>query len=160
MKLTSFTDYSLRVLIYLTVQPTPRATIAGIATGVKLSENHLVKVVHFLGRQGWLATVRGKGGGVALAQAPEDIVVGRVIRDTEGPVGLVECVGQTGCDCEIAPDCQLRGALGEAMAAFYAVLDGYTLRDLVRNRGGLATLLRLDAAPAPTQAPLASGSEC
>ena len=151
MKLTSFTDYSLRVLIYLAAQPGERATIAQIATAFDVSENHLVKVVHFLGKQGWLANVRGKGGGLELGEAPEKIVVGRVVRETEGKAVLAECFGDTGGDCQIAPNCRLRGVLGEAVTAFYAVLDRYTLADLVNNRQQLARMLFIDR-PAPAKA--------
>jgi len=122
MKLTTFTDYSLRVLIYLAVQPGQRATIAQVAQAFDVSENHLVKVVHFLGKQGWLANVRGKGGGDAVA----------------------ECFGESGGDCHIAPNCRLRGVLGEAVTAFYAVLDRYTVEDLVNNRNQLARMLFID----------------
>ena len=156
MKLTSFTDYSLRVLIYLAAQPGERATIAQIATAFDVSENHLVKVVHFLGRQGWLANVRGKGGGLELGEAPEKIVVGRVVRETEGKAVVAECFGESGGDCQIAPDCRLRGVLGEAVTAFYAVLDRYTLADLVNNRQQLARMLFVDR-PAPAKAARAAG---
>jgi Rrf2 family nitric oxide-sensitive transcriptional repressor len=149
MKLTAFTDYSLRVLIYLGVQPGERATIAQIAGAFQVSENHLVKVAHFLGKQGWLANVRGKGGGLGLGQAPERIVIGRVVRETEGPAGVAECLGETGGDCQIAPHCRLRGVLCEAVAAFYAVLDRYTLADLVNNRAELASVLFFDGVAAP-----------
>lgn len=145
MKLTAFTDYSLRVLIYLASQPSQRVTIARIATSFDISEHHLVKVVHFLGKQGWLTNVRGKGGGLELGERPERIVVGRVVRETEGTPMLADCFGETGGDCQIAPDCRLRGVLGEALAAFYAVLDRYTLVDLVNNREQLARVLFLDA---------------
>lgn len=151
MKLTSFTDYSLRVLIYLAAQPGQRATIAQIATAFDVSENHLVKVVHFLGRQGWLANVRGKGGGLELGAAPEKIVVGRVVRETEGTPVIAECFGESGGDCQIAPNCRLRGVLCEAVTAFYAVLDRYTLADLVNNRQQLARMLFIDR-PAPAKA--------
>jgi Rrf2 family nitric oxide-sensitive transcriptional repressor len=151
MKLTAFTDYSLRVLIYLAAQPGERATIAQIATAFDVSENHLVKVVHFLGKQGWLANVRGKGGGLELGEAPEKIVVGRVVRETEGKAAVAECFGESGGDCQIAPNCRLRGVLGEAVTAFYAVLDRYTLADLVNNRQQLARMLFIDR-PAPAKA--------
>jgi Rrf2 family transcriptional regulator, nitric oxide-sensitive transcriptional repressor len=144
MKLTAFTDYSLRVLIYLAAQPGQRATIAQIATAFDVSEHHLVKVVHFLGKQGWLRNVRGKGGGLELGEQPGDIVVGRVVRATEGSAQVAECFGETGGDCQIAPDCRLRGVLAEAVTAFHAVLDGYTLADLVRNRQALARVLFFD----------------
>ncbi len=141
MKLTAFTDYSLRVLIYLAAQPVERATIAQIATAFQVSENHLVKVVHFLGKQGWLSNVRGKGGGLELGMPPEAIIVGRVVRETEGTTGLAECFAQTDGDCAISADCRLRGVLGEAVQAFYDVLDRYTLGDLVNNRHQLARIL-------------------
>lgn len=140
MKLTTFTDYSLRVLIYLAAQPERRATIAGIAAAFQVSENHLVKVVHFLGKQGWLANVRGKGGGLQLALPPGEIVVGTVVRQTEG-VEIVECLASVGGDCAIAPVCRLKGVLADAVGAFHAVLDRYTLADLVHNRQELAQVL-------------------
>ena len=83
MKLTSFTDYSLRVLIYLSAAGDRKATIAEIATAFDVSENHLIKVVHFLGKQGWVATTRGKGGGLALGKPARSISIGQVVRDTE-----------------------------------------------------------------------------
>jgi Rrf2 family nitric oxide-sensitive transcriptional repressor len=141
MRLTTFTDYSLRVLIYLAAQPAERATIAQVAASFQVSENHLVKVVHFLGKQGWLTNVRGKGGGLELGMAPEAMIVGRVVRETEGLTQLAECFGDTDGDCAIAPDCRLRGVLGEAVGAFYDVLDQYTLADLVNNRQQLAQVL-------------------
>ena len=141
MKLTSFTDYSLRVLMYLAAQPGRRATIAEIAASFEVSENHLTKVVHFLGRNGWLTTVRGKGGGLGLAKAPGSIVVGEVVRHTEGAAVPAECFGEEGGHCSIARICRLRGVLGEAVDAFYAVLDRYTLADLVHNGPALAKVL-------------------
>lgn len=149
MKLTAFTDYSLRVLIYLAAQPGQRATIAEIATAFGVSEHHLTKVVHFLGKAGWLANVRGKGGGLALGELPEAIGVGAVVRQTEGQAVVAECFGEEGGNCCIAPVCHLRGVLGEAVNAFYGVLDRYTLADLVSNRQQLATILFVDRAPRP-----------
>ncbi|HET7793952.1 MAG TPA: Rrf2 family transcriptional regulator [Rhizobacter sp.] len=143
MKLTSFTDYSLRVLIYLAAQPQRRATIAEIATSFDVSVNHLTKVVHFLGKQGWLANVRGKGGGLGLALAPENIVVGKVVRATEGAAMPAECFGDTPDHCSIARICRLRGVLRQAVDAFYDVLDDYTLDDLVQNRSSLARVLHI-----------------
>jgi len=149
MKLTSFTDYSLRVLIYLASQPGQRATIAEIATAFDVSEHHLTKVVHFLGKAGWLANVRGKGGGLELGELPERIGVGEVVRQTEGHAVVVECFGEEGGNCCIAPVCHLRTVLGEAVAAFYGVLDRYTLADLVSNRQQLAAILFIDRASRP-----------
>jgi Rrf2 family nitric oxide-sensitive transcriptional repressor len=141
MKLTAFTDYSLRVLIYLGVEPARRATIAQIAAAYAVSEHHLVKVAHFLGQRGWLKNVRGKGGGVELGLAPAQIAVGDVVRQTQGQALLADCFGDSGGDCCLAPSCRLRGVLDEAVRAFYAVLDRYTLQDLVDNRGELAPVL-------------------
>lgn len=145
MKLTSFTDYSLRVLLYLAAQPGRRGTIADIAQAYGISEHHLTKVVHSLGRQGWIETVRGKGGGMLLAKAPEQIRIGRVVRDTEGAAVPAECFTADGC-CRIDGACKLKGVLAEAMKAFYAVLDEYTLADIARNGQVLAKVLMLRAA--------------
>ncbi len=141
MKLTGFTDYSLRVLIYVAAQPQQRATIAEISRAFEISENHLVKVVHFLGKSGWLTNVRGKGGGLELAMPPELVGVGSVVRQTEGAAVVAECFLEHGGECAIAGICHLQGVLAEAVAAFYTVLDRYTLADLVTNRQALAKIL-------------------
>ena len=141
MKLTTFTDYSLRVLIYLAADPKRQATIAEIATSFDISESHLMKVVHFLGKKGWVATVRGKGGGMTLGQPAESIVIGDVVRQTEGAPMPAACFGMDDPHCSIADICRLRGILGEAIGAFLAVLDRYTLADLVVNRQALAPIL-------------------
>jgi Rrf2 family transcriptional regulator, nitric oxide-sensitive transcriptional repressor len=140
MKLTAFTDYSLRVLIYLAAQPKRRATIAAIAESFEVSENHLTKVVHFLGKAGWLANVRGKGGGLELAMPPELIGIGQVVRETEGGA-VAECFASGGGNCCIAGICGLSGVLDEAVKAFYGALDRYTLADLVQNRQELARVM-------------------
>lgn len=147
MKLTAFTDYSLRVLIYLATQTGRRATIAEIAAAYQISENHLIKVVHFLGKTGWLANIRGRSGGLELGRPPGEIVIGQVVRETEGAAVVAECFGEAGGACCIAPDCRLKGVLGEAVRAFYAVLDRYTLADLVNNREQLARVLFLPRPP-------------
>lgn len=141
MKLTAFTDYSLRVLLYLGAARGQRATIAQVAQAYGVSENHLMKVVHFLGKQGWLKNIRGKGGGLELALPPSRIPVGTVVRQTEGEAVVAECFGDHGGDCCLAPECLLRGVLGEAVGAFYAVLDRYTLADVVKNDEQLARVL-------------------
>jgi len=146
MKLTSFTDYSLRVLIYLAAQPGRRATVAEIASVFEVSENHLTKVVHFLGKSGWLANVRGKGGGLGLALEPQDIVIGQVVRHTEGIDMPAECFGEAHGRCRIERICHLRGVLQEAVEAFYAVLDNYTLADLAHNRAALSRVLFMQPA--------------
>lgn len=141
MRLTSFTDYSLRTMMFLSAQPERRATIAEIAQTFGISENHLVKVVHFLARQGWIDTVRGKGGGMQLAMAPEDINIGRVVRDTEGAALPAECFQANGGDCLIGNCCHLKDVFAEAVRAFYATLDRYTLADIARNRRTLAKVM-------------------
>jgi len=141
MKLTRFTDYSLRVLIYLAADPARRATISEVAAAFNVSENHLTKVVHFLGKQGWLANVRGKGGGMNLAMAPQHIVIGRVVRATEGKALPAECFNDQNDSCSIERVCRLRGVFAQAVEAFHAVLDRYTLADLVDNRAALAKVL-------------------
>ena len=141
MRLTSFTDYSLRVLIYLAAEPTRRATIAEVAAAFDVSESHLIKVVHFLGKQGWLANVRGRGGGISLALAPDQIGVGEVVRATEGAAMPAECFGPGPSSCAIVSVCRLQGVLKEAVESFYRSLDRYTLADLVKNPAELAHAL-------------------
>lgn len=143
MKLTAFTDYSLRVLLYLAAEPGRRATIAEIAAVFDVKENHLTKVVHFLGKAGLLANVRGKGGGLQLALDPKDIVVGNVVRQTEGAALPAECFGENPGNCCIARICTLRDVMQQAVDAFYRVLDDCTLEDLMDNRHKLAKVLVL-----------------
>jgi Rrf2 family nitric oxide-sensitive transcriptional repressor len=144
MKLTQFTDYSLRVLIYLAAQPERRATVAEIASAFGVSEHHLTKVVHFLGKHEWIATARGKGGGLALARPADAISVGRVVRDTEGAAVPAECFDDNAQGrCAIVDVCRLKGVLAEAVHAFYGVLDRYTLADLAKNRRALTQVLHL-----------------
>ena len=133
MKITTFTDYSLRVLIYLATAPEGRGTIAEVSQAYGVSEHHLVKVVHLLGRAGFLATPRGRGGGLSLAVPADRIRVGDVVRATEGEEPPVDCEDKVRGTCAIAGACRLAGVLDQAMAAFRAVLDRYTLEDLVRG---------------------------
>jgi Rrf2 family nitric oxide-sensitive transcriptional repressor len=141
MRLTAFTDHSLRVLIFLAAEPGRRATIGEIAAAFDAKENHLTKVVHFLGKAGLLTNVRGKGGGLELARAPGDIVIGSVVRLTEGIELPAGCVDLAHDRCRIVGACRLRGVLNEAVAAFHRVLDGYTLADITVNRAALARIL-------------------
>ena len=141
MQLTRYSDYSLRVLIYLALDPDRLATIEDIARGYDISKAHLMKVVHQLGLGGFVETVRGRRGGLRLARPPQEITVGEVVRYTEESMALAECFA-TASRCAIEPACGLRGVLHEALAAFLAVLDGYTLEDLVaRRRKPLAEIL-------------------
>jgi Rrf2 family nitric oxide-sensitive transcriptional repressor len=144
MRLTAFTDYSLRVLIFVATAPGGRATIGDIARAFGVSEHHLVKVAHMLGRAGLLLNTRGRGGGLALARPAVQINLGAVVRITEGGDVAAECF-RDGGSCVIAPACRLAGALREALAAFHRVLDGYTLADLVADRQRLSAILHFQA---------------
>ncbi len=138
MQLTLYTDYSLRVLVYLGLKGEALATITEISDNYEISRNHLVKVVHNLSNNGFIHTVRGKGGGMRLAFAPEDINVGTVVRATEKNFNIVECFDRDNSNCPITPVCALKGALKEASRNFLGVLDRYTLADVLVNRDELA----------------------
>lgn len=142
MQLTTFSDYALRVLVYLALQQGRLATISEIATAYDISENHLMKVVHHLAQHGYVETVRGKGGGLRMAHQQEDIGIGSVIRSTEGKTGLLACVDTQEVICCIQPSCRLMGILNEASAAMFAVFDKYTLADLMRSRAELTQIFQ------------------
>ncbi|KQO55032.1 MULTISPECIES: Rrf2 family transcriptional regulator [unclassified Methylobacterium] len=146
MRLTRYTDYALRTLIYLGLNESRVSSIAEIARAYGISESHLTKVVHQLGRIGLVQTTRGRGGGLRLARPPAEIVVGAVVRQTEEDLALVECFANGAC--AITPSCRLRKALGEALAAFLEVLDRYTLADLLAE-GAAPDLAFLLGLPAP-----------
>ena len=137
MKLKSYTDYALRVLMHLAARPDRLASIGEIARTYRISHNHLMKVVHDLRKAGFLDAVRGRSGGIKLGRPATQIGVGQVVRHTEGEFDLVDCGS-----CVIAPACALTAALHEARRAFMAVLDGYSLADLVEDqKAGLRELL-------------------
>lgn len=141
MKLTQFTDYCLRVLIFLATEPERRTTIAEIARAFGISESHLTKVVHHLGKTGDIRTVRGKGGGMLLGRPAGDIRIGQVVRDAEGAAVPAECFDPERTACVIEPVCHLRSVLQEATLAFYERLDRHSLADITRNRKALAQQL-------------------
>jgi Rrf2 family nitric oxide-sensitive transcriptional repressor len=141
VQLTRYSDYSLRVLTYLALDPDRLVTIEDIARSYGISKAHLMKVVHQLGLRGYVETVRGRGGGLRLARRPDEIRVGDVVRSMEQNMDLVECFDPAGSRCAIEPACGLRSVLHEALAAFLSVLDGYTLADLVARRRKPLTLL-------------------
>jgi Rrf2 family nitric oxide-sensitive transcriptional repressor len=146
MRLTTYTDYTLRVLIRLSVRSHHLTTIADIAESYGISENHLTKVVHQLGVAGYIETVRGRNGGIRLLKEPREINVGEIVRRTEPDFDLVPCFNTSGA-CVIEPACMLKDSLDQARGAFLAVLDRYTLADLVRPRRKLATLLNVQPEP-------------
>ncbi|MDR0213386.1 MAG: Rrf2 family transcriptional regulator [Comamonas sp.] len=130
MRLTLMTDYALRLLMHVARHPERLCTIAEIAQAHGISEAHLMKVTHQLARQGWIETVRGKGGGMRLAHAPQQISVGAVVRDMEPDFALVECLGGSN-QCALTGDCRLTGMLQGALNRFVEHLDGFSLADLM-----------------------------
>lgn len=143
MRLTMYTDYSLRVLIYLGTKENGKlTTIQEISDAYHISKNHLMKVTFELGKAGFIETVRGRGGGIRLADLPENINVGKVVRQMEEDFHLVECFSSETNTCPISPICGLRGVLGKALHAYLSVLDEYNLQDLLFNKEGLRDLLR------------------
>ncbi|HEY8337814.1 MAG TPA: Rrf2 family transcriptional regulator [Tardiphaga sp.] len=143
MRLTVYSDYALRMLMYLALKPDQLSTIADIAASYDISENHLMKVAHQLGVGGFVETVRGRGGGLRLAKPVAEIVLAEVVRYTEPDMAIVQCFKPLDAPCTIRPSCVLRRALEKARDAFMAVLEEYTLADLVQPRQRLAGLLGL-----------------
>ncbi|HUU67413.1 MAG TPA: Rrf2 family transcriptional regulator [Methyloceanibacter sp.] len=148
MRLTVYSDYALRMLMYLAVKNDGLATIAEIAESYGISKTHLMKVAHELGVAGYVVTVRGRGGGLRLARPRETIKLGDVVRHTEPDMMLVPCFAPGDGDCAIERCCVLKKALARAGDAFLEVLDGYSLADLARPRSALRTLLAMPR-PAP-----------
>ncbi|MEK5184984.1 Rrf2 family transcriptional regulator [Solibacillus sp. FSL R5-0691] len=141
MRLTVYTDYSLRTLMYLGVRGRENlVTIQEIANAYQISKNHLMKVTHDLGKHGYIETIRGRGGGIRLALEPEQINIGDVVRKTEDDFHLVECFNPEGNLCKISPECRLKFALHEALTAYLAVLDTYTLADVLVSKDILSEL--------------------
>ena len=131
MRLTSYTDYALRTLMYLAINRDQLATIQDIADAHGIAKNHLTKVVHHLGVLGLIDTVRGRNGGLRLGREPEDINIGDVVRQTETDFHMAACFDPQGEGCAYSAACELKGVLGEATAAFLRVLDDVTLDKMV-----------------------------
>ena len=130
MRLTNFSDYALRLMMYAAARGGELITIEETAALYGLSRAHLMKVANQLTRAGFLKATRGRNGGLSLARKPEKIRLGDVVRSTEPDFALVECF-EAGNRCLITRRCKLRGVLQEAMGAFLRTLDRYTLADLV-----------------------------
>lgn len=141
MQITYYTDYSLRVLMYLAVNRGRIVRISEIADRYEVSRNHLVKVVHNLARGGFIRSYRGKGGGIELARDLAKINLGEVVRYTEGPLKPVECFDVERNRCVITNACGLAEVIAEACNSFFATLDRYTLADLLKRRSKLAQIL-------------------
>ena len=137
MKLTSYSNYAMRSLQLAALKAPELVRIDDVARIHNLSRPHIMKIVHELGKAGYLETVRGRGGGFRLARPAEEIVVGDVIRITEGPMDVVECFNPDRNTCPLMGICVLSRKLQEATAAFMAVLDGLTVADIAANRGQL-----------------------
>lgn len=133
MRLTLHTDYALRLLMLLAIEPGELHTIEAIALRYGISRNHLMKIAQTLVQGGFIESLRGRGGGLRLGRAAESINLGAVVRTTEDSFALVECFDREQNTCVIASACGLRGPLEEALQAFLAVLDRYSLHDLVKS---------------------------
>lgn len=136
MRLTTYTDYALRTLMYLAVNRERLVTIQDIATLHTISKNHLTKVVHHLGQIGLVTTVRGRKGGLRLGAEPKDINIGKLVRQTETDFHMAECFDREGNRCVFASKCVLEETLGAATAAYLKVLDDVTLNTLVPTAAG------------------------
>lgn len=143
MRLTVYTNYALRLMMYLALTEDGLATISEIAQSYAISKNHLMKVAYELGAAGYIETVRGRGGGLHLAKAPGMIRLGDVVRMTESDMAIVNCFQPIDAPCAIRPCCVLRGALGRAQTAFLETLDQYTLQDLIAPKARLRALLAI-----------------
>jgi Rrf2 family nitric oxide-sensitive transcriptional repressor len=141
MQLTTYTDYAIRILIYLAVSEERLVTIAEITRAYGISKNHLMKIVHHLAQRGWITTTRGRRGGLRLAHPPHTISLGTIVRDTEPHFYLVECFDPVANRCPITPACGLAEVLHKAQEAFLAVLDDYTLADIATQKRELVQLL-------------------
>ncbi|WP_341863047.1 Rrf2 family transcriptional regulator [Gymnodinialimonas sp. 57CJ19] len=145
MQLGKFTDYGLRVLVHLSAAAPERVSVAKVAATFELSEHHLAKVCSRLVRGGFLVSERGRNGGLTLARDPSEIRLGAAVRCLSQDTALVECFGSGPCSCRLLPMCGVKQPLAEAMTAFFATLDRYTLADISRNRAALRDLLGVEA---------------
>lgn len=147
MRLTVYSDYSLRLLMYLAVRPERLSTIQEVAKAYNISSNHLMKVVHQLGVAGYVKTIRGRSGGIRLGKEAEAIGLGELLRFTEPDMDIVPCFEPENQDCPLRRACRLKGALDRARQAFLGILDEYTLADLTSAPVSMRSVLGLPAAP-------------
>ena len=150
MRLTTLTDYALRLLMYLAQRPERLCTIAEVASSYQVSEAHMMKVTHQLGLAGWIETVRGKGGGMRLAHAPKDIGLGAVVRSVEPDFFMVECFS-TANSCILSGDCKLTAVVEGALQSFMNYLDAKSLADILPDDATAAQVIRFTQ-PAPERA--------
>lgn len=142
MQLTLFTDYALRTLVLLALQPDDRlSTITEVAEKFDISRNHVVKIVHQLGQKGYIDTIRGKHGGIRLARASEEINLRDLVSDMENVTCLLDCHREA---CRLTSVCRFQGIMRKAMRAFLGVLAEFTLADLVKDENKLCGLLDME----------------
>ncbi len=147
MQLTLKTDYSLRLLLYLALHPGRTVPVHEVAASFGISGHHLTKVAQRLADLGFVELLRGRRGGVRLLRAPASVFLGEVVLRVEGNLSLVECFDPATNSCVIAPGCTLKHVLKEAQNAFFNVLNGYTLADMIRNPTVLLRFLGSNASP-------------
>jgi Rrf2 family nitric oxide-sensitive transcriptional repressor len=142
VQLTLFSDYSLRMLMYLGLNRGRVVPIAEIADSFGVSRHYMLKVMNELTRLGYVDTTRGRSGGVGLARRPDQIRLGKLVRQTEPHGSVLDCVNDEKADCRILRACRLRHVFAEAQHEFYGVLDRYTVADLVEQPDRLIALMR------------------
>ncbi len=143
MRLTLHTDYALRLLMLLALEPDENHTVEEVARRYGVSRNHMNKVVQTLAQAGFVDSARGRGGGVRLARAAEKINIGAVVRATEDNFDIVECFNSGKNACTASPECGMRGPLQEALSAFLGVLDRYSLADLMGSAAAMKRMRKL-----------------
>jgi len=144
MRLTQQTSYSIRILLYCAANPDSNSRIKDIATTYSISELHLFKIMHVLVESGFVETIRGRNGGIRLARPANTISIGEVVRATESNFYLTDCFDTANRDCPLVDSCGVNRILAEALRAFFAVLDSYTIADVAKDRSQLRGLLDLD----------------
>jgi len=152
MRLTTMTDYAMRLLMYVGAHPERLCTISEVAQAYGISETHLMKITHQLGLRGWIETVRGKNGGMRLATAPENISLGAVVRDIEHDLNLVECFAPDN-SCVLSGRCRLSAIIGGALQRFLQHMDGYSLADILLDDSTAPPLRRAQAPKRPVAVP-------
>lgn len=157
MNITTFSDYTLRVLIYLASHEGEKSTAEKIASCYDISFHHVAKAAQWLAREGYVNSERGRAGGMTLKRNSKDINIGRVVRATEAGTALVECMRADGGSCCISPSCGLKHALAEAREAFYTALEGFTLADIVSEKSALKMLLGINTPTHPSTHSSSSG---
>lgn len=147
MRLTQQTSYSIRILLYCAANPDSNSRIKDIAATYSISELHLFKIMHVLVESGFVETIRGRNGGIRLARSANTISIGEVVRATESNFYLTDCFDTANRDCPLVDSCGVNRILAEALKAFFAVLDSYTIADVAKDGTQLRGLLDLDHEP-------------